>query len=72
MKLLLTASFLVSAATAFSAVAPQQGANIDRSMKKVDESSTFDPTAGENSALKRNNKDGVWVEQVCRTYWYDQ
>lgn len=43
--------------------------NIDKSLDGIDgESSTFDPTEGDNAALKRNNKDEVWVQQVktCR------
>ena len=68
MKLILTASFLLTSVAAFSAVAPQKGGstaatNIDRSMKGVDDGA-FDPVEGENPALKRNNNDGVWVEQV--------
>ena len=39
--------------------------SIDRSMKGIDaDASTFDPTSGDSLALKRNNNDGVWVEQV--------
>jgi len=61
---------LAASASAFSAVAPKAGAgavkagDIDRSMKGIDEKGSFDPTDGENAALKRNNKDQVWVEQV--------
>lgn len=55
---------LVTSASAFSAVLPK-AANIDRSMNDVDDASQkFDPTEGEASALKRNNKDEVWVQQV--------
>ena len=65
---------------AFSAVAPtgktagtSSGAPslepIDRTLKGIDDDkSAFDPTAGENSALTRNNKGEVWVSQV-RTGW---
>ncbi|KAG7359625.1 delta-aminolevulinic acid dehydratase [Nitzschia inconspicua] len=59
---------------AFSAVAPSStGAAtgnpdpVDKSMRGIDkEPSTFDPTAGENAALKRNNNDQVWVPQRAR------
>jgi hypothetical protein len=40
---------------------------VDRSMKGIDTDTNpraFDPTNGENPALIRNNKDGVWVPQV--------
>lgn len=59
-----------ASADAFSAVAPKAGAgavkkgDIDRSMKGIDKKGSFDPVEGENSALKRNNKDEVWVPQV--------
>ena len=64
----LAASVVVSS-HAFSAVAPKNGAvaasgNIDRSMKGIDDAGTFDPTSGDSAALKRNNKDEVWVPQV--------
>lgn len=33
-------------------------------MKGLDEQAAFNPVEGENAALKRNNNDDVWVEQV--------
>lgn len=68
---LILASF-VNGIAAFSAVAPaSSGAStgntdpVDRSMRGIDKAEgTFDPTAGENAALKRNNQDQVWVPQV--------
>jgi len=74
----------VASASAFSAVAPKAGAgavkkgDIDRSMKGIDEKGSFDPVEGENAALKRNNKNQVWVPQVsielrwnaCFFQWY--
>ena len=63
----------VGQAFAFSAVAPPSAAasvggsseEIDRTMKGIDAAGSFDPTEGDSPALKRNNNDGVWVEQVC-------
>lgn len=67
---LLLASF-ISAASAFSAVAPSNGAAtgtpapVDKTMRGIDsEEATFDPTTGDNPALQRNNNDEVWVPQV--------
>jgi hypothetical protein len=61
-------AYVFATANAFSAVAPKKAAtpatNIDRTMKGVDESTDFDPTAGDNAALTRNNKGEVWVSQV--------
>ena len=62
----------VTAASAFSAVAPSSsGAStgnpdpIDKSLRGIDgDESTFDPTEGEKPALIRNNNDQVWVPQV--------
>jgi hypothetical protein len=62
----------VSNVAAFSAVAPSATGSttgnpdpVDKSMRGIDkEPSTFDPTAGENPALTRNNIDQVWVPQV--------
>jgi len=61
--------------SSFSAVAPSKastpvsGGNsepIDRSMRGVDsDPSAFDPTEGDSPAVIRNNKDEVWVSQVC-------
>eukprot|EP00977_Amphora_coffeiformis_P013625 scaffold3608_cov183-Amphora_coffeaeformis.AAC.12 len=66
----------IGQASAFSAVAPPKtstpvsGGNsepIDRSMKGIDsDPSAFDPTEGDSPALKRNNKDEVWVPQRAR------
>jgi hypothetical protein len=72
---LLFAALVSKSSKAFSAVAPKRGGavakgEIDRSMKGVDESGAFDPTTGESPALRRNNNDEVWVEQVCvRSNW---
>ena len=63
-------TILSASAAAFSAVAPKAGAGavmkgeIDRSMKGIDENGAFDPVAGENAALTRNNNGEVWVPQV--------
>jgi len=64
----------VTAASAFSAVAPSSsGAStgnpdpIDKSLRGIDgDESTFDPTEGEKPALIRNNNDQVWVPQRAR------
>lgn len=67
---------LTRGAFGFSAVAPKQtssatatnggATSVDKTLKGIDADSTvFDPTSGENAALKRNNKDEVWVPQVC-------
>lgn len=43
--------------------------NVDKTMKGIDsDAGAFDPTAGENSALTRNNNDEVWVKQVSQ--WF--
>lgn len=69
-------ALLAGNAAGFSAVAPKStpaaAANggaadmepIDKTMKGIDAKGQFDPTEGENPALKRNNNDGVWVDQV--------
>jgi hypothetical protein len=56
---------------AFSAVAPNAAKMapsvdpVDKSMTSLPkETNAFDPTAGENAALQRNNKNEVWVPQV--------
>jgi porphobilinogen synthase len=64
----------IGASSAFSAVSPSTKAAatgyselVDRSMRGIDsDETTFDPTAGENPALKRNNLDEVWVPQRAR------
>lgn len=62
---------LVGSANAFSAVAPNgnAAAAVDHSLKGIDDGAAhdvFDPTAGDNAALTRNNKDDVWVPQRAR------
>ena len=67
----------VSNVAAFSAVAPSSAGAatgnpdpVDKSMRGIDkEPSTFDPTAGDSPALKRNNNDQVWVPQVRKRRW---
>jgi hypothetical protein len=64
-------SLVASGASAFSAVAPNRAGpvakgEVDRTMQGIDAAGAFDPTAGENPALTRNNKDEVWVPQVGR------
>lgn len=70
MKLTLAiAAALIGTASAFSAVAPNGNAAVDHSLKGIDDGAAhdvFDPTAGDNAALKRNNKDDVWVPQRAR------
>jgi hypothetical protein len=66
-------SLVASGASAFSAVAPNRAGPVakgavDRTMQGIDAAGAFDPTAGENPALSRNNKDEVWVPQVGRRY----
>eukprot|EP00804_Cyclotella_cryptica_P002150 CCRYP_006561-RA/>CCRYP_006561-RA protein AED:0.04 eAED:0.04 QI:879/1/1/1/0.66/0.5/4/1611/404 len=42
---------------------------VDRTMKGIDDNlgyDAFDPTAGENPAVVRNNHGGVWVQQRAR------
>ncbi|MGK3735669.1 MAG: hypothetical protein ACI8RD_001054 [Bacillariaceae sp.] len=66
-------------ASAFSAVAPPSAGSttgngseslnpdsIDKTMRGIDDESgfDFDPVAGENPALTRNNNGEVWVPQV--------
>ena len=66
---------------AFSAVAPTSttsvpgsksggGANeldpVDRTLDGIDAVGSFDPTDGDNAAVKRNNNDQVWVPQVSK------
>jgi hypothetical protein len=62
---------------AFSAVAPPSKTTatggapnvdpVDKSMRHIDDGgSVFDPAAGLNAALTRNNKGDVWVPQVRR------
>jgi hypothetical protein len=65
----------IASISAFSAVAPPSKSAssstgtpeplVDRSMKGIDDESTFDPTSGDNAALSRNNNGDVWVAQVC-------
>jgi hypothetical protein len=80
MKIIAFALFLASSActaSAFTAVAPpsvrstalSESLNpdsIDKTMRGIDDESgfDFDPVAGENPALTRNNKGEVWVPQV--------
>ena len=75
-----TTLFLLSLATgaaAFSAVAPEGAAKtaaaggapsfepVDKTLRGIDsDDSVFEPTGGDGAALKRNNKDEVWVSQV--------
>ena len=70
MKLTLAiAAALIGTASAFSAVAPNGNAAVDHSLKGIDDGAphdVFDPTSGDNAALKRNNKDDVWVPQRAR------
>jgi hypothetical protein len=62
----------VGQVSGFSAVAPPKTSAsvasgsqpIDRTMKGIDADNAFDPTEGESSAVKRNNNDEVWVQQV--------
>lgn len=63
----------LTATNAFSAVAPNAAKAapsldpVDKTMSGLPkEAATFDPTAGENAALQRNNKNEVWVPQVGR------
>ena len=42
--------------------------NVDKTLSDVDEDAAhdvFDPLSGSEPALIRNNKDEVWVPQVC-------
>jgi hypothetical protein len=58
---------MATAASAFSAVAPNVGNTeaVDKSLKGIDaDESVFDPTGGDNGALIRNNNGEVWVPQV--------
>jgi hypothetical protein len=79
MKFISTLVFALMAGNAagFSAVAPKASTPaaatggapslepVDKTMKGIDAPGSFDPTEGENAALKRNNNGGVWVDQVC-------
>jgi hypothetical protein len=61
---------LTASASAFSAVAPKSPAakssSVDKTLHGVDaDPNVFDPTSGDNPAVSRNNKDEVWVPQVC-------
>jgi hypothetical protein len=47
---------------ALSNVAP---GTFQRNLKDIVEKDVFDPTAGENAPLTYNNKNEVWVPQVC-------
>ena len=41
---------------------------VDKTLEGIDDDAThdiFDPLEGEKPALIRNNKDEVWVQQVC-------
>lgn len=76
MKLLSAFALLAwtQSASGFSAVAPKAAATkatgspdpVDKSMLGIDQAGSFDPTEGENAALKRNNVGEVWVPQVRR------
>ena len=65
----------LTTANAFSAVAPNAAKSapsldpVDKTLSDLpkEAAATFDPTAGDNAALQRNNKNEVWVPQV-RTY----
>ena len=74
----LIVALLAGNAAGFSAVAPKPSTPaasdaapslepIDKSMTGIDAPGSFDPTEGDSPALKRNNNDGVWVEQVSRS-----
>ena len=82
MKIFATAFFLASSAitaSAFTAVAPSSVGSalrmtdspdpIDRSLRGIDAEGSFDPVAGDNAALIRNNNDEVWVPQVRTGKW---
>ena len=64
---ILSLACLASHAAAFSAVSrpvTTPTTNIDKTMEGIDAPGSFDPTEGDNPALKRNNNDEVWVDQV--------
>ena len=77
MKFFATAFFLASSAisaSAFTAVGPASVGSalrmaenpdpIDKSLRGIDAEGSYDPVAGDNAALTRNNNDEVWVQQV--------
>ena len=46
---------------------------VDRTMKGIDDNlayDAFDPTAGDNPVVARNNHGGVWVQQVRLWFGY--
>ena len=51
---------------------------VDKTMEGVDAEGSFDPTKGGNPALKRNNNNEVWVDQVRKInitsfcFWVDE
>ena len=75
---LVAIALMAGNAAAFSAVAPGKPAAapaatdggaanmepVDKTMKGIDKEPGFEPTEGDNAALKRNNKGEVWNEQV--------
>jgi hypothetical protein len=73
---ILVASLVLSMAGGFSAVAPPSTPKttsvggipnldpVDKTMEGIDTSNVFDPTDGDNAAVKRNNNEEVWVQQV--------
>jgi len=64
---ILSLACLASHVAAFSAVSrpvTTPTTNIDKTMEGIDAPGSFDPTEGDNPALKRNNNDAVWVDQV--------
>jgi hypothetical protein len=77
MKLLSALTFLAwtHSVTGFSAVAPKATTPkatgnpepVDKTMRGVDAAGSFDPTQGENAALKRNSNGEVWVPQARLT-----
>ena len=81
MKIFATAFLLASSAisaSAFTAVAPvfvgsalrmaDSPDPVDKSLRGIDAEGSYDPTAGDNAALTRNNNDEVWVQQVRLIY----
>lgn len=73
---------LIASAEAFSPIAVSNGRastilamdksdtpqNVDKTMVGIDAEGSFDPTAGDNPALARNNNGEVWNQQVsCKT-----
>lgn len=83
MKIFATAVLLASSAisaSAFTAVAPVSVGSalrmadspdpVDKSLRGIDAEGSYDPVAGDNGALTRNNNDEVWVQQVRYIYIY--